>query len=242
MSVSVSRNAAGKRLVSKSKFKTVQEDFWAGNFGDGYISRNESKAFIASNVAMFSKILDRAGKIRSAIEFGANVGLNMHALRALVPEISLTAVEINKKAVAQLRKIGRVEVRHESILEFSAKKKYELSFTKGVLISHCAGRIAQSVQGAVRQQQPVHLRRRILQSSPVAILYRGHADRLFKRDFAGELLEKYRDLRLVDYGFVYRRDPNFPQDDMTWFLLEKGKSPIRPAANALPGSRKEQCC
>jgi spore coat polysaccharide biosynthesis protein SpsF len=26
---------------------------------------------------------------------------------------------------------------------------------------------------------------------------------------------------LVDYGFAYHRDPNFPQDDITWFLLEK---------------------
>lgn len=221
MSVSVSRNAAGKRLVSKSKFKTVQEDFWAGNFGDGYISRNESKAFIASNVAMFSKILDRAGKIRSAIEFGANVGLNMHALRALVPEISLTAVEINKKAVAQLRKIGRVEVRHESILEFSAKKKYELSFTKGVLIHIAPEELPKVYKALYDSSSRFICVAEYYNPSPVAIPYRGHADRLFKRDFAGELLEKYRDLRLVDYGFVYRRDPNFPQDDMTWFLLEK---------------------
>ncbi len=28
-------------------------------------------------------------------------------------------------------------------------------------------------------------------------------------------------LRLVDYGFVYRRDPNWPQDNINWFLLEK---------------------
>ena len=27
--------------------------------------------------------------------------------------------------------------------------------------------------------------------------------------------------RLVDYGFAYRHDPNFPQDDITWFLMEK---------------------
>ncbi|MFM6157881.1 MAG: pseudaminic acid biosynthesis-associated methylase, partial [Sphaerospermopsis kisseleviana] len=57
--------------------------------------------------------------------------------------------------------------------------------------------------------------------SPVAIPYRGHADRLFKRDFAGEVLDQHPELRLVDYGFVYRRDPNFPQDDITWFLIEK---------------------
>ena len=57
--------------------------------------------------------------------------------------------------------------------------------------------------------------------SPVNVSYRGHSDRLFKRDFAGEMLEKYIDLKLVDYGFCYKRDKAFPQDDITWFLLEK---------------------
>jgi spore coat polysaccharide biosynthesis protein SpsF len=57
--------------------------------------------------------------------------------------------------------------------------------------------------------------------APVAISYRGHSDRLFKRDFAGELMDHYPQLQLVDYGFAYRRDPNFPQDDITWFLMEK---------------------
>ena len=57
--------------------------------------------------------------------------------------------------------------------------------------------------------------------SPVDIPYRGHTDRLFKRDFAGELLDKFSDLKLVDYGFSYHRDQYFPQDGATWFLLEK---------------------
>ena len=57
--------------------------------------------------------------------------------------------------------------------------------------------------------------------SPVTVPYRGHADRLFKRDFAGEMLDRYPDLRLRDYGFAYHRDAACPQDDLTWFLLEK---------------------
>jgi hypothetical protein len=57
--------------------------------------------------------------------------------------------------------------------------------------------------------------------APVAIPYRGHSDRLFKRDFAGEIMDRHPRLQLVDYGFAYHRDPNFPQDDITWFLLEK---------------------
>ena len=28
-------------------------------------------------------------------------------------------------------------------------------------------------------------------------------------------------IQLVDYGFAYHRDKSFPQDDISWFLLEK---------------------
>jgi pseudaminic acid biosynthesis-associated methylase len=57
--------------------------------------------------------------------------------------------------------------------------------------------------------------------APVSVVYRGNAERLFKRDFAGELLARFPDLHLVQYGFVSRRNANFPQDDVNWFLLEK---------------------
>ena len=57
----------------------------------------------------------------------------------------------------------------------------------------------------------------------MTIEYRGHKDRLFKRDFAGEFLKKYSDTKLIDYGFLYHLDSNFPQDDETWFLIEKIK-------------------
>ena len=56
-------------------------------------------------------------------------------------------------------------------------------------------------------------------SNPVGVRYRGNKDKLFKRDFAGEIIKKYN-LNLIDYGFVYRFDKN-PQDDLTWFLLKK---------------------
>jgi len=57
-------------------------------------------------------------------------------------------------------------------------------------------------------------------TTPVAISYRGHTERLFKRDFAGEMLGKYSDLALIDYGFAYHRvHPTL--DDITWFLMEK---------------------
>ena len=57
--------------------------------------------------------------------------------------------------------------------------------------------------------------------NPIDVLYRGHKDKLFKRDFCGELLDRYPSLELVDYGFNYHRDPVFPQDDINWFLMKK---------------------
>ena len=35
------------------------------------------------------------------------------------------------------------------------------------------------------------------------------------------MMKKYKNLKLADYGFVYKNDNNFPYDDVTWFLLEK---------------------
>ena len=44
--------------------------------------------------------------------------------------------------------------------------------------------------------------------------------KLFKRDFAGEFIKKFKKIKLIDYGFIYHRD-KLPQDDVTWFLLQK---------------------
>jgi pseudaminic acid biosynthesis-associated methylase len=57
--------------------------------------------------------------------------------------------------------------------------------------------------------------------TPVSVTYRGQKDRLFKRDFAGEIMDRHKNIKLLDYGFVYHRDLNFPMDDGTWFLMEK---------------------
>ena len=40
-------------------FKTEQEEFWAGEFGDNYINRNSGKELLASNLNFFSGILKK---------------------------------------------------------------------------------------------------------------------------------------------------------------------------------------
>jgi spore coat polysaccharide biosynthesis protein SpsF len=208
--------------MSASDYVTPQEGFWAGEFGSEYIGRNDSQQLLASNLNFFTKALKQAGRVGSAIEFGANIGMNLRALQLLYPDVSLRGVEINPDAAAQLRShIGQDNVYEGSIFNYPVEQQVDLSLIKGVLIH-----INPDMLPVVYEKLYTASRRFVLvceyyNPSPVAISYRGHADRLFKRDFAGEMMEKYPDLKLVDYGFAYRRDPAFPQDDITWFLMEK---------------------
>lgn len=209
--------------MSASNYLTPQESFWAGEFGSEYIGRNESMQLHASNLNFFTKALKQAGRISSVIEFGANVGMNLRALQLLYPGIVEYGVEINPDAAAQLRShIGQDNIYEGSIFNYQVGHQVDLSLIKGVLIH-----INPDMLPVVYEKLYTSSRRFVLiceyyNPSPVAISYRGHTDRLFKRDFAGEMMDIYPDLKLVDYGFAYRRDPAFPQDDITWFLMEKG--------------------
>ena len=203
-------------------YKTEQESFWAGEFGNGYIGRNQGDTSIASNTALFSKILNSTKSISTVIEFGANIGLNLVAIKRLLPEVELSAIEINEKAVTQLKnEIEGISVYHSSILDFQPDKERDLVFIKGVLI-HINPDELQNVYKLLYNTSGKYICiAEYYNPSPVEVRYRGHEGRLFKRDFAGEIMEKYPNLKLVDYGFVYHKDNNFPQDDTTWFLLEK---------------------
>jgi pseudaminic acid biosynthesis-associated methylase len=204
------------------KFKTQQEEFWAGEFGADYIGRNNSPQLLASKLNFFSKALKQAGPVTSCLEFGANIGMNLKALQLLYPDIQLQGVEINHDAATQLKNlIGESHVFEGSIFEYPVTEKVDLALIKGVLI-HINPDMLDSVYEKLYQASSrLILICEYYNPIPVAIPYRGHADRLFKRDFAGEMLDKYPDLKLVDYGFSYQRDSAFPGDDGTWFLLQK---------------------
>ena len=68
-------------------FKTEQESFWAGEFGTAYIDRNQGDALLAANLDFFSKALRGARGIKSCMEFGANIGMNLRALKLLHPAL-----------------------------------------------------------------------------------------------------------------------------------------------------------
>jgi pseudaminic acid biosynthesis-associated methylase len=156
------------------------------------------------------------------LEFGANIGLNLMALKILLPKAKMSAVEINKSAIAHLEtNIENIKTYPMSIFDYDPDKKRDFVFIKGVLIHINPDKLQNVYEKLYESSAKYILVAEYYNPSPVSIPYRGHQNRLFKRDFAGEMMEKYGDLKLINYGFVYHKDPNFPQDDITWFLMGK---------------------
>ena len=208
--------------MSKKNYVTEQEDFWAGEFGAEYIQRNQGEAVLASNLNFFAKALHAARGLGSCIEFGANIGMNLRALALLYPELEIHAIEINADAARELGEaLPSAKIYHQSILDFEPTQTWELTLIKGVLIHINPEALQQVYDKLVASCGRYLLVAEYYNPAPVAVSYRGHSDRLFKRDFAGEIMDRHPQMQLLDYGFAYHRDNSFPQDDITWFLLEK---------------------
>lgn len=203
-------------------FKTEQEQFWYGEFGNDYLERNNHLQLLSSNINLFSNIISKTENVTTLIEFGANIGLNLKALKTIKPNIDISGIEINTKAAEILKNVvSDGGLFNESILEYSPKKLYDFVLIKGVLIHINPDELKNVYKKLYESSSQYICIVEYYSPSPVTIDYRGNKNKLFKRDFAGEIMDTYKDLILVDYGFVYHRDKNFPQDDLTWFLLKK---------------------
>jgi len=200
-----------------------QEKFWQGEFGNEYITRNCNAQIIASKTNSFAQILRHTTGIKTVCEFGANVGLNLTALNRIKPNLIHSAIEINKEACKRLAKgEGIKKILEGSITDFSFDEigKHDLTFTVGVLIHINPDELHNVYDRLYACSNRYVLVREYFNPTPVEVQYRGHEGKLFKRDFAGELIDEYG-MKLIDYGFHYSKDNNFPMDNGTWFLLEK---------------------
>lgn len=202
-------------------YKTEQEAFWAGEFGSAYLGRNQGAELLAANLDFTCKALRSARALGSCIEFGANVGMNLKAMKLLYPAQEQFGIEINADAARELaRVIPPANVLHQSILDYLPVRTFDLVLIKGVLIHINPEVLPQVYDKLVAATGKYLLVAEYYNPTPVELSYRGHSERMYKRDFAGDILARHPRLALVDYGCTYRRDPNFAQDDLNWFLLE----------------------
>jgi pseudaminic acid biosynthesis-associated methylase len=206
-------------------FATEQEVFWSGEFGDEYTNRNHGDLSARSNLLFWGGVLKRTGLINSCFEIGCNRGLNLDAIKTLLPACQTAGLEINSQAAKECARKGH-QVLEGSILApppgaTRSDGVADLSIASGVLIHINPDGLSTAYELLHALSKRFILVSEYFNPVPVAITYRGHDNRLFKRDFAGELWAQYPCLRLLDYGFIWRKDPVAPKDNTTWFLFEK---------------------
>jgi len=211
-------------MTRKLKYRTEEELFWAGKFGDRYINRNSYRQIMVPPINLFSRILSRTSDVNSVIEFGANIGINLDAIKILLPKAKLFAVEINTKAANILKKKRIAKVFNQSMLDFSAEDQKDFVLIKGVLIHTNPNELNKIYKILYEATNKYICIAEYYNPTPVEIEYHSFRNRLYKRDFAGEILKQFSDLKLLDYGFTYHKDDHYPEhDDLNWFLLEKRK-------------------
>lgn len=194
---------------------TEQEEFWKGEFGAGYISRNRDVNWRA-RVPFWADIIERTGA-RSVLEAGCNLGLNMKAIRAVDPMISLWGCDINNAAIEEAGDAGLSVV--EASL-FDLKKEwpdggFDLVFTAGVLIHVSSEDLSRAMDSIISVSNRYVLAVEYADEAEVMVPYRDHTERLWRRPFGD--LYRARGLKLVMNGEA----PADAFDKCAWWLLER---------------------
>jgi pseudaminic acid biosynthesis-associated methylase len=196
---------------------TAQEAVWKSEFGDEYAKRNQGK--VEANIALFAEILKHTSDISRIIEYGAGTGQNLAAIKKLMPSIELIGVEINEQASLEIP-VGYVFT--QSMFDFVPPNhsKAQLAFTKGLLIHIEEKDLPHAYDQLFVSSTKYIMMAEYYSPKPREIEYHGKSNMLWARDFGGEFMDRFPSVKLIDYGFVWRRD-QFPQDDITWWLFEK---------------------
>ena len=204
-----------------------QERFWRGAFGDEYLKRNAAtRAELRARMALWTDILAciRGGQPRSVLEVGANVGNNLRALRrisgatryAVEPHAGARRVLVRDRVVAPQNLRDGVA----SAIDFP-DGAVDLAFTSGVLIHIHPRDLLASCREIHRVARRYVVCIEYFSVEPEEIAYRGHRERLFKRDFGGYWMDHFPDLKLLGYGFVWRRATGL--GNLTWWVFGKKK-------------------
>jgi spore coat polysaccharide biosynthesis protein SpsF len=193
------------------------EQLWGGDFGDAYVDRNAAVGNVRG--PFWSRILGEH-PIETVLEVGCNLGGNLSWIAQTLPPNQVYGVDINRKALEQLRtthpgvnavwSVGRD-------LPFR-DRWFDLTFTMGVLIHQPESTLPLVMSEVVRCSRRYVLCGEYFAEETTEVPYRGHSGALFKRNYGRLYQELFPELKLVNQGFL-GRDEGW--DDVTWWLFEK---------------------
>lgn len=201
-----------------------QEKLWQSGFGTEYHQRNqwEDRCVFWKDI-LGSDVLRDA---HSVLEPGAGKGENLAAIRTLradglgilMNDWQLTGIEINKVAFEELRE-QKVIAHNRAFLDVPLDdKSYSLVITRGFLMHIPSAALPATLAKLYNASSKYICIAEYYSPVRREVEYHGHGSALWLDDFAGKLMTMYPNLKLLDYGFKYRKDNGY---DLTYFLMEK---------------------
>ncbi|MSP59284.1 MAG: methyltransferase domain-containing protein [Myxococcales bacterium] len=192
------------------------EALWGGEFGDAYVDRNREAVNLRG--PFWSALLDEFPAKR-VLEVGCNLGGNLRWIAEKIPAEEVHGIEINKKALAELRKELPVNALWGHARELPFRDRwFDLTFTMGVLIHQPPEMLPLVMAEIVRCSRRYVLCGEYFAPAPTEVAYRGETGALFKRDFGGDYLRLFPELTLRKQGFLGKAEG---WDDVTFWLFEK---------------------
>lgn len=204
---------------------SYQKNMWSGKFGDEYTKRNKlSEEIINDTINSFKVIFKKIDIkcINNILEIGCNQGRNLESLSKLSNAI-LHGIEPNSSARSNLlsKKIIDEQNLHACFADKLPMKNnsIDLVFTSVVLIHIPDHDINKVINEIFRVSSKFILIIEYFSPVDECVIYRGKDDLLFKRDYGSLFLDNFKELKLVDYGFFWKRVTK--QDNVNWWLFKK---------------------
>jgi pseudaminic acid biosynthesis-associated methylase len=215
---------------------TDQAAQWRGEFGKQYTDRNALSIermeemyrtnFGVSRTELNSRFIGGLDRSMRILEVGSNVGNQLLALQKL-GFVSLYGVELQDYAV----ELSKQRSQHINIIQGSAfdipfkDGFFDLVFTSGVLIHIHPNDIVAAMKEIHRCSRKLIWGFEYFADNYTEVPYRGHANLLWKTDFARLYLDAFSDLRLIkEERIEYKSQQERGKVD-SMFLLGKVVSP-----------------
>jgi len=194
------------------------ESLWSGDFGDAYIERNRAAG--NTREAFWQKVLADL-QAQTVLEVGCNIGPNLRWIAALRPPQQVYGVDINLKALSELRRtLSDVNAMWSTGRELPFRDRwFDLVFTMGLLIHQAESALPLVMAEIVRCSRRYVMCGEYFAEQTTEVPYRNQCGALFKRNYGRIYQKLFPGLRLLRQGFL-SRDGGW--DDITYWIFEKG--------------------
>lgn len=196
---------------------TIQQQAWAGKFGDDYHARNTQ----VDHRYFWHEVLGHCiGLYGSVLEVGAGQGDNLAAIRDIsryTSPMRFTGIDVNKRACEAMEARGIVAI-HGGFPDMAIDNRYDLVLTRGFLIHVPGPHLDATLEKIYQLSNRFICFAEYYSPARRRVSYRGKQNLMWTGDYAGMLMKMHPELKLLRYGFKYWQDNGY---DITYFLMEK---------------------